>query len=217
MATWDDLKIVLARLADEVPCPLTSWPDPGDDQDRPPPFQIGLAPWAVGMAEDLQARFGEDVELTVGALRYPQRTLVGNPAGWPRAPLPELDPEEIGITLDGPLIIRSGHLARRGVLVSNLGSRELQIQTRGELIADVVDLANGHVVGGYPGAVFAMLMTFAVAPGATEPIPLLVATASFVPDLGYAVPPGQWGVQATLSPAAGRAVRTPVLPLTISA
>jgi hypothetical protein len=55
-----------------------------------------------------------------------------------------------------------------------------------------------------------------VAPGATERIPLLVGTASFVPDLGYAVPPGEWGVQANLAPAAGTAVRAPALPLTIT-
>jgi hypothetical protein len=46
---------------------------------------------------------------------------------------------------------------------------------------------------------------------------MLVATASRVPDLGYAIPPGQWGIRVTLDPAAGRAVRTPPLPVTVTA
>jgi hypothetical protein len=216
MATWDELKIILARLEDADPGPLNSWPGPQDDTGRQPPFQIELAPWAVDVAADLHARFGADVELRVGALQYPQRTLAGSPGGWPDAPLPEADPAEIEIALDGPLRIRSGHAALHGLLVGNHGTRELQVQTSGELIATVVDPASGQPVGGYSGAVTAMLKTFTVAPGATERIPLLVGTASFVPDLGYAVPPGEWGVQANLVPAAGAAVRTPVLPLTIT-
>ncbi len=216
MATWDELRIMLARLAQASPGPLASWPDPGDDTARQPPFRIQLEPWAVEVAADLQARFGADVELTVGVLRYPQRTLVGGPAGWPPAPPPEADPAEIEIALDGPLRIRSGHLARRGLLVGNHGARELRIDTSGELIPAVVDPVSGQQAGGYWGAVPAMLMTFTVAPGATERIPLLVGTASFVPELGYAVPPGEWGIQAELAPAAGAAVRTQVLPLTVT-
>src|ERR1039458_6814742 len=84
MATWDELKIVLARLEDADPGPLSSWPDPEDDTGRQPPFQIELAPWAADVAGELHARFGADVELRVGALQYPQRTLAGNPADWPR-------------------------------------------------------------------------------------------------------------------------------------
>jgi hypothetical protein len=216
MATWDELKIVLTRLEDADPGPLSSWPDPEDDTGRQPPFQIELVPWAVDVAGELHARFGADVELRVGALQYPQRTLAGNPAGRPRAPLPEADPSEIEIALDGPLRIRSGHAALHGLLVGNRGARELKIETSGELIPTVVDPASGQLVGGYSGAVTAMLKTFTVAPGATERIPLLVGTASFVPDLGYAVPPGEWGVQANLAPAAGTAVRAPALPLTIT-
>jgi len=216
MATWEELKIILARLQDADPAPLNSWPGPADDPGRQPPFQIELAPWAVDVAAELQARFGADVELRVGALQYPQRTLAGRPAGWPRAPLPEADPAEIDSALDGPLRIRSGHAALHGLLVGNHGPGDLEIQTSGELIPTVVDPASGQLVGGYSGAVTAVLKTFTVAPGATERIPLLVGTASFVPDLGYAVPPGEWGVQADLVPAAGTAVRTPVLPLTIT-
>jgi hypothetical protein len=215
MTTWDDLKIVLARLASEVPEPLTSWPDPEDDHDRQPPFEIELEPWATGAAGELHTRFDGDVELRVGALRYPQRTRAGGSADAGSL-VPDLDPAQISVTLDGPLSVPSGQLAHHGLLVSNLGSREVLIGTTGELIAEVVDLATGQVVGGYSGAVRLILQTFSVAPAATERVPLLVATASLDPGLGYAIPPGRWGVQATLDPAAGDAVRKPPLPISVT-
>jgi len=215
MAAWDDLKIVLARLADQDPRPLTQWPEP-QSEDQRPPFQIGLAAWATAAAEELHQRFGRDAALTVGALRYPQR-VPSRPAGQPgRTPLPVIDPAEARAGLDGALSIRSGFTAHHGLLVTNLTSRDLLISSSGTLIAEVVDPATGAVVGGYSGFVFAMRRTFTVAPAQTARIPLLVATDSFVPELGYAVPPGQWGIQATLDPAAGHAGRTPILPLTIT-
>lgn len=48
-----------------------------------------------------------------------------------------------------------------------------------------------------------------------------LATASFDPRLGYAVPPGEWGLRAVLvlgpDPENAPRRRTPVLPLTITA
>jgi hypothetical protein len=214
MTTWDELKAVLAELADADPVPLTTWPDPGQDDGRQPPFAIELEPWATGVAQRLHERFGDDVHLMVGALRYPERTLPAPPVTPPA--VPDLDPAELSVTLDGPLSVRSGDMAHHGLVVRNLGRRDVVIGTTGELIAEVVDLGTGEVVGGYPGAVRLMLQTFTVEPSRAERIPLLVATASLIPALGYAVPPGQWGVRATLDPAAGSAVRTPALPVTVT-
>lgn len=121
MATWDELKIILARLEDADPGPLISWPGPEDDTGRQPPFQIELAPWAADVAAELHARFGADVELRMGALQYPQRTAAGSQPGRPRAPLPEAEPAEIEIALGRPLRISSGHAALHGLLVSNYG------------------------------------------------------------------------------------------------
>jgi predicted DNA-binding protein (UPF0251 family) len=41
---------------------------------------------------------------------------------------------------------------------------------------------------------------FGVAPGQIERLPLLIGTASCTPRLGYAIRPGDWGIQATLTP-----------------
>jgi hypothetical protein len=71
VALWDELKVVLARLRDEQPGALQGYPDPGYDEDRQPPFEIRLAPWATATAENLHNRFGQGVDLVVGALAYP--------------------------------------------------------------------------------------------------------------------------------------------------
>ena len=44
---------------------------------------------------------------------------------------------------------------------------------------------------------------------------MLIGTDSLRADLGYAIPPGLWGAQVTLS-LAGSPVRTPILPMTIT-
>jgi hypothetical protein len=223
MAAWDELKVVLVRLREEQPGVLRGYPtlelDPGRVPPVPP-FRIGLAPWAVTTAAELHRQFGDDVELTVGALPYP-------PGARPRprpatASLPDLlDSREITVELDGPAVVRSGHTLRHSLLVRNLSGRELQIATNGHVTAAVVDPQSGEVVGGFDGWQTAVLVIFRVAAGATQPVPLLIDTASYTPRLGYVVPAGEWGIQATLTlgphPRDSPRRRTPILPLTITA
>ena len=223
MAAWDELKVVLVRLRGEQPGVLLMYPtlelDPGRVPPVPP-FGIGLAPWAAATAAELHRQFGDDVELTVGALPYPP-----GPEPRPRpatAPLPDLlDSREVTVELDGPAVVRSGHTSQHSLLVRNLAGRDLQIATNGQVTAVVVDPQTGEVVGGFSGAQALPLVIFRVAAGATEPIPLLIDTASYTPRLGYVVPAGEWGIQATLTlgphPRDSPSRRTPILPLTITA
>ena len=69
--------------------------------------------------------------------------------------------------------------------------------------------------GGDTGAVSLALVIVVISPGATRQNPVLVGTDSLRPDLGYALPPGEWGAQTTLR-LADSPVRTPVLPVTIT-
>lgn len=219
MAAWDELKAVLIRLRDEQPGDLMRSPTPEVDEGRVPPFKIGLAPWAATAAEELHRQFGDDVKLTVGALPYPP-----GPQPRPRpATIPPpglLDPREIAAELDGPAVVLSGHTLRHSLLLRNLSGRELQVATNGHVTAAVVDLQTGEVVGGFVGWQTAPLITFRVAAGATGRIPLLTGTASYTPRLGYVVPAGEWGIQATLTlgpdPRDSPRRRTPILPLTIT-
>ena len=217
MATWSEVRAVLSRLRGDDSHPLTQFPDPGSDSQRPP-FRIGLAAWAVDVAEDLHRRFGSDVALTVGALTYPDRVLDRpGPGGRSAAGIvPDLDPARARVALDGPLSVRSGHSLIHGLLVTNHATEDLAIISGRTLIASVVDPDSGVVVGGYSGFIFAVRVRHVVPPGETTRIPLLVATDSLVPELGYAVPPGVWGIRATMHFEAGPAARSPILPLTIT-
>jgi hypothetical protein len=226
MAVWDELRVALVRLREDRTGALTGYPDPDRGDGGTPPYEIELAAWAEAEAGELYRRFGDRVSLTVGALPYPPGRPSRRPVPSPERPADLLGPEEADVGLDGPAVVRSGHTLRHGLLVSNRSGAELAVATNGQVTAVVVDPGSGEVVGGFAGAQFLPLITFRVPPAGTERIPLLIGTASFTPRLGYAVPPGNWGLHATLDlvPAgAGRESaerlrrRTPVLPLTITA
>jgi hypothetical protein len=55
VSDWDDLKEIIAQLRAQRPSPLSRFPGPSA-QDQSPPFAIGLAPWAVAVAERLRDR-----------------------------------------------------------------------------------------------------------------------------------------------------------------
>jgi hypothetical protein len=220
MAVWDELKVVLARLRDRQPDTLMQYLTPDVDEGRQPPFTIRLAPWATATAEELHQQFGDDIELTVGALPYPPGRQPPRPAAA-NPPPDMLDPDEIAAELDGPAVVSSGHTLRHGLLLRNLTGREFQIATNGQVTAAVVDPDTGEVVGGFAGFQTLPLIIFRVAPGETGRVPLLIGTASCTPRLGYSIPPGGWGIQATLTlglhPRDSPRRRTPILPLIITA
>lgn len=214
MATWDDLKAELLRL-EAVDGALAGYPDPRHDAGRTPPFSIRLAPWATDEAATLHSRFADEVELVVGALRYP--SCAAPRAARSRSPAPDLDTSGLSVELDGPLTVKSGYTAHHVLLVHNATEPEVGIVTNRQVTATVVDPATGRRVGGFTGAQHLPRKVFVVAPGGTEGIPLCVGTASFVPDLGYAVPPGAWALQVTLMLADGRSFLTPALRFTVTA
>ena len=225
---WGELREALVRLLADQPDALRAYPGVDRDEGAPPYF-IELAAWAEEAAAGLDRQFGDGVHLTVGALPYPP----GRTPRWPRRPrrprpepAPLLAPDEAEAELDGPAVARSGRELRHGLLVRDRSGTGLAIATSGQVTGSVVDLATGDVVGGWVGWVPSVLVTFRVPPGGTERIPLLIGTASTTERLGYAVPPGDWGVQATLellpdeeSPYDRERIRrrTPVWPLTITA
>jgi hypothetical protein len=229
MATWDELRRALARLLEQHPDILTYSPDLGGGEAGQPPYQIGLVPWAADAAGELWRRFGDQVDLRVGALPYPPGRRPADDVRPAPVPPPErpalLGPAEAGVELDGPAVVRSGHTLQHGLLVRDRSGAGLAIATNGRLTASVVDPATGDQVGGFAGWQTLPGVVFRVPPGGTERIPLLIGTASVDERLGYTVPPGDWGVEATLSLRADADApltrehrrRTPVLPLTTTA
>jgi hypothetical protein len=226
MTVWDELKIVLLDL--EPQGVLTAYPDPRVDEGREPPFEIHLAPWATDAAEDLHRRFGDDVRLIVGALRYPERLR------WrqhPSAPddIPDLDPTVMIVELEAPIVVSSGRTAQGALRIHNMTTGIIVICTNGQVTAQVVDPRTRAVVGGGGGGQILPGVYFRAAPGETVVVPVLVGTASFLPELGYAVPAGEWAIRVVLeladdngegwhkSLAEQRRLRTPLLPISVTA
>lgn len=214
MTAAEELDSVLARLHQEQPRLLTQAPGPGGEL----PYAISLAAWGTEAAAALHERFGDDVELTVGFLPYPpDRPSRREPPSVTRLEeTAALDPGVASVELDGPASVRSGYSLTHGLLVHNRSGAGLAIATNGAVTASVVDPGTGEVVGGYAGWQTAPLVTFEVGPGETKRIPLLIGTASLAPRLGYAVPPGNWGLRAGLDLRDDSRGLTPVLPLTVA-
>ena len=86
------------------------------------------------------------------------------------------------------------------------------------------------VVGGGTGIEHLVSVEISVASGATMIVPLVVGTASYVPELGHAIPAGNWAMRVVLDiqdvdgvgwqrptdRAGRRRLRTPLLPITVT-
>src|SRR6516165_5803572 len=66
MAASEELRLTLARLLEDRPGAVTSYPDLDGSDGGPPPYPIRLAPWAEAVAAELHGRFGDQVDLTAG-------------------------------------------------------------------------------------------------------------------------------------------------------
>lgn len=216
IATWERLRHDLQRLQSAEPRVLTQYPTPGPGYRRPP-VRIHLSADAQSTAADLHSTYGDFVSLRVGALPYPPTAQsTSAPHATIRTDNRETpNPAEMSIVLEAPLAIGSGQTTTHGLLLTNLSDQDIRVHTNGNLTATVVD-DTGAAVGGYAGAQQVPLVIFAAGPSDTVRIPLLVGTASYISELGYAIPPGTWHLTAPMDLADGRRLVTPALELTIT-
>jgi hypothetical protein len=156
---------------------------------------VGLWADQADVAASLHRRYGQAVVLTVGYLPYPEIE-VGNAAGGLShqeiRELPALPEEEVSLSLEEDIVIRSGSHVSSTLSIRNESSFEL---VAGKLIPPIVDPTSGRVVGGYEGAITMELRRYEVPAGALQELPILIGTASSRPELGWAVPPGDWAIR----------------------
>jgi hypothetical protein len=207
MAGWQSLRVDLRRLREESPGALVVWPNP-DGERREPPFCIQLAAWATDIAATLNAEYGSLLDLQVGAMTFPAKQL------WASEDLPQLrgaPAESAGLEVEAlsPLSIRTGRSTHEDVLVTNRTAHEQVLLTHGALTSGVADRSGG-IVGLYVGPINARRVGFAIESHQSRAVPVLIGTASMVPDLGYAVPPGQWGLVIALHTDSGNMLSTPL-------
>jgi hypothetical protein len=113
--------------------------------------------------------------------------------------------------------VTSGESVLHALVITNRTAGPITVNTNGQLTAKIVAPQDGRHIGGSSGAQRMPLVTFAVATGATTRIPLLVGTASYVPDLGYTIPAGRWGITVDLDLGDGRMLRSPILAFDVAA
>src|SRR4051812_27662333 len=108
MAASNHVESAVARLLEKHPDSVYGWGG----------FNVHLAPWAVFAAEELHRRFGDKVDLDVGALPYPPGREPRDGVRTPKtSDFPELPmPDGVAVDLDGPAQVRSGHTARHACL-----------------------------------------------------------------------------------------------------
>lgn len=207
MTGWQSLRVDLRRLFEESPGALVVGPNP-DSERREPPIRIQLAAWATDIAATLNAKYGSLLDLEVGAMTFPARQL------WLSEDLlPQLrgaPAESAGLEVEAlsPLSVRTGRFTHEDVLVTNRTAHEQVLLTNGALTCAVID-SSGGIVGLYVGPRNASRVGFAIEPHQSRPVRVLIGTASMVPDLGYAVPPGQWRLVIALHTNSGNMLSTP--------
>jgi hypothetical protein len=217
-ATKAELGGELGRIRSEHPGALTQAPGPSRIQDQPLPMTIVLAAWAEPIARGLHDRFGPNVDLAVGLLKFPSRE-----PRRPQMPTGEIIPpwpDDIEVNAIQPLRVRSGHHLDAAVtLFNNTGQLLLLSHPGGErsLYGVVVDPVSGEVVNGHVGwAPLTADATTAVAAGSTQELKLRLYTDSRLPQLGYALPAGPWAVQPRLNLVEGGRRYSAPIPLTIT-
>jgi hypothetical protein len=178
--------------------------------------------WASqeSLAERLVERYRDAVDLTVGYLHYPDCQLLkfdGSPRQRVRTEPNPLFPDEVKVSSAESLSVESGHHLHTVLRVHNGASEDLEIHTGGAFVAGIIDPSTHEVVGGYEGGLTFLPIRLEVPAAGDADMPILVGTASLVPDLGYAIPPGQWALDLDLGVMGHGRFRISPLPITVVA
>lgn len=118
----ESLRVDLRRLLEESPGALVVGPSP-DSERREPPVRIQLAAWATDIAATLNDKYGNLLDLHVGAMTFPARQL------WVSEHTPQLrgapaEPAGLEVEALSPLSVRTGRSTHEDVLVANRTAHE---------------------------------------------------------------------------------------------
>ncbi len=154
---------------------------------------VVLAADQEAVADDLDARFGGAIDLTVGALRYPIETAIDACTDLPAPDVMAglaIEPE----APDGPIDASGAPAASLTVRLTNTGTSPIRFGS-GAAVGVLLD-ANGNVVNANVGAINGVGTEVDLSPDASLDLSLLVSTASCRPALGYMLPTGDYQLVA---------------------
>lgn|GEM_PF-1993217 len=155
------------------------------------------------LAAALLEKYGDALTMKVGAFDYPMTTerILDHSSHRDtlRSEIALITQEQLNVALAGEFTVISGRGEHGALEFTNNGPNEVILDTNGGITARVVDPSNGDVVGGFVGAQSIPLYQYSIPSMATISVPVVVGTASFRRDLGYAVPPGNWAIDAIVT------------------
>lgn len=162
------------------------------------PGRISLrAPFAA-IAADLHHRYGDALDITVGSKPFPPERITESQAVGPlpisTAKIPNL---KVELHFDTPAVV-AGEDLRGSATITNGGQLRLRFIT-GLMTGGVRRPGDDKLAGVFVGAVTAVGLNVDLDPGQSGDIPVLIGTASCLPDRSYIVPAGVYEVVATLS------------------
>lgn len=161
------------------------------------PGQVNLRAPFADTAADLQRRYGDALEITVGAKPYPPERITE----LRTVPLPvsTVDLPHLGIDLhvDTNMVV-AGEDLRGTATLTNRGHDRLQFIT-GLITGGIRHPGDAKLAGAFYGAVAAVGLNVDLRHGQTRDIPVLIGTASCLPDRSYVVPAGTYEVVSNLS------------------
>jgi hypothetical protein len=162
---------------------------------------VGVSLRADGeaVAAEIAAKYGDLVTITVGALSYPDRTTGGLSLCRDLVPPPPTAPTSLVATLkpiESP--VSSGRDFDAVVTVTNTGADVVSFESGSPLTALVYLPGTDEVVGIYTGGIAGVGVGADLGPGESIDIDVVGGTASCDPDLGYALPPGNYEVRVAV-------------------
>jgi hypothetical protein len=185
-------------------------------------LELTLRPDGEALADELAAAYGDVLHIiAIGFLSYPDKT-VARPCQSLLAT--KIDTSALRATLVlETATVASGKDFEGSVVIRNSGTEPVELNSGNPATAVIYRAGTNELVGGYAAGGEGTGLGATLAPGEEITADMVSGTASCVPELGYALPPGAYDARAVVEqyqplPAGGVVVTdilSPPVPFTI--
>jgi hypothetical protein len=167
-------------------------------------IQVSLRADQENVASELAARYGNAVELRVGAFGFPERRRRGpRPPAGPAPAEQAFAGLEVSVEVD-QAVLEAGDDGHGRLVLRNNGQERIGPLNTGQPLVGSLLNASHEAVGGYTGWIAGTGLTIDLEPGGSASINVIFGTASSREELGYALPPGEYWLKVQLSLRHGR-------------
>ncbi len=149
------------------------------------------------IADQIHAKYGDLVTIRVGLQAYPPDTGPAPDCTGMPGPLVMGLPLKASLQLGSPTV-RSGEDFTATATVTNTSDAAVDFESGEPMMAYLYRPGTDQVVGAYVGGIGGVGAGQTLAPGESIDLDVVGGTASCLPDLGYALPPGQYDVRAAI-------------------